>query len=289
MKHLLRLGKDIVNSALSPLNLELSRKHSLGQAVPSDLSNKEIFRDIQVTSAQPPMAPDTNELTEHFLAARKNDLHKWFHYFEVYHRFFAHYRNQPELKVLEIGVFRGGSLQMWKQYFGPTSTIVGIDINPECSRFENQDASIFVRVGAQQDHHFLAQVIAEFGPFDIIIDDGSHISEHMIATLNYLYPLGLKESGVYLVEDTHTNYWEIEAGKSPELTFMAYAKGLVDRLHEPYSRFLKLTCFDYDNPEKVKAAPFTYFFNHTKGISFFDSIVVFEKCRNKSIPNHQIR
>lgn len=87
---------------------------------------------------------------------------------------------------------------MWKKYFGPHAQIVEIDIKDKCKKYQEEQVS--VRIGDQSDHRFLAEVIEEFGPPDIVLDDGSHQMDNIASTFEYLYPL-LSKNGVYLVED----------------------------------------------------------------------------------------
>jgi limonene-1,2-epoxide hydrolase len=76
-----------------------------------------------------------NPLWTYFCQNNKNVIHKWHHYFDIYHNHFQRFRNQP-VKILEIGVFQGGSLQMWKNYFGAEAIVYGVDIDQECKKFE---------------------------------------------------------------------------------------------------------------------------------------------------------
>lgn len=186
-------------------------------------------------------------------------IHKWVHYFEIYETAFSKYRNSPIL-LFEIGVYKGGSLQMWKNYFHPDSRIVGIDIDPSCKNHE--DSNIFVEIGDQSDEKFLRSIIEKYGNPDIIIDDGSHIMSHINKTFDFLYPL-LKNKGVYLVEDLHTAYWdEYEGGLKRENTFIEYSKSKLDDLNAIHSR---------------GALPESYFSKNTKAIHAYDSIIFFEK------------
>lgn len=105
-------------------------------------------------------------------------------------------------KVLEIGVDRGESLSMWKEYF-PNAEIHGLDINKECMKF-NEDR-IKIHIGDQSDQTFLDKFGEENKFFDIIIDDGSHIHDHIIKSFTSLYPY-LNNSGYYVVEDVINNY-----------------------------------------------------------------------------------
>jgi SAM-dependent methyltransferase len=186
-------------------------------------------------------------------------VQKWAHYFPVYERHFGRYVNRP-LLFLEIGCGKGGSLQMWKRYFGPHARIVGIDILPECAAFE--EPQIAVRIGDQADPAFLGRVLEEFGAPDIVLDDGGHLAVPTVASFRYLYPR-LDRAGVYAVEDLHTAYWpEYGGGLRREGTFIELAKTLVDELNADLSR--------------GAVAP-TGFTRSTLSMHFYDSQVIFER------------
>ena len=143
-----------------------------------------------------------------FLTNDARLIHKWKHYFPVYERHFRDFVYKP-VTFLEIGCGLGGSLQMWKRYFGPHARIIGIDILPRCKEYEEDQ--IDVRIGPQQDTTFLQSLIDEFGTPDIVLDDGSHVMSHVVSSFQYLYPRTAK-NGIYMVEDLHTAYWEEYGG-----------------------------------------------------------------------------
>ena len=132
---------------------------------------------------------------------------KWTRYFPIYERYMAAYVNKP-CRMLEMGVWNGGSLQLWKRYLGPEARITGIDINPECKKAE--EFLITVCIGNQADVGFLKSVHDTHGPFDIILDDASHIAEEALASFEFLYPL-MPRYGVYMIEDlnrfNHSPAW----------------------------------------------------------------------------------
>ena len=162
--------------------------------------------------------------------------------------------------MLEIGVSRGGSLQMWQRFLGPMATLIGIDIDASCAKHE--DDNIFVRIGDQSDKSFLQSVSQEFGPPDIVIDDGSHVMADINATFEYFYPR-LPKNGIYIVEDLHTAYWEeFEGGIENPDTFINRSKNFIDKLNADHSRGVIEADFMSKN---------------TFGISFYDSVVVFER------------
>jgi SAM-dependent methyltransferase len=139
-----------------------------------------------------------------FLTHQGRTIDKWTHYFRAYETHFARFRNRP-ITFLEIGCGAGGSLQLWKGYFGPLAHIVGIDIRESSKEFE--ESQIAVRIGDQKDSKFLEQVIEEFGTPDIVLDDGSHQMIDIAASFRYLYARVARD-GVYVVEDLHTAYWD---------------------------------------------------------------------------------
>jgi hypothetical protein len=188
-------------------------------------------------------------------------LDKWLPYLEVYERHFARYRD-TDVHVLEIGVFGGGSLTMWKHYFGARAQIFGVDIDPVCKQFEEERAKIFI--GDQGDRSFLASLRKSLPRIDILIDDGGHYPAQQIATFEELFP-DIAADGIYLCEDLHTNYWQRYGGglRRPG-TFMEYAKRLVDQL----------TAWHTEDAEVFEVDDFTL---TAHSMHFYDSMVVIEK------------
>lgn len=127
-------------------------------------------------------------------------------YTRYYERHFAPYRTKP-IKLLEIGIQDGYSLKMWKDYF-PQGTIHGLDIN-NCKHFTEDRVVIFQ--GSQADVGTLREINELAGPFDIIIDDGSHMNADMLLSFETLFPL-LPTQGMYVIEDLHACYWKKSHG-----------------------------------------------------------------------------
>jgi Methyltransferase domain len=173
-----------------------------------------------------------NPLEEYFFDNPGRLIDKWHHYLEIYHRHFERFRGRSPV-VVEIGVYHGGSLQMWREYFGKGAHIVGVDVNPECRMLAGE--SITVLIGDQADRRFLAQLRESFPRIDIVIDDGGHRMEQQVTAFEELYP-HLQADGVYLCEDIHTSYMaEYGGGYLREGSFVEYAKALIDRLHAWYT------------------------------------------------------
>jgi Methyltransferase domain len=199
-----------------------------------------------------------------FLTNEQRLVHKWKHYFPIDERHFARFVN-TDVVVVEIGCGEGGSLQMWKRFFGPHARIVGIDIEPRCASFAEDQ--IEVRIGDQSDPGFLSGLLDEFGPPDVVIDDGSHVMSHIAASFDMLYPK-VANNGVYLIEDLHTAYWEeYEGGLHRAGSFVERCKHLVDELNADHAR---------------GALSPTDFTRSTLPMHFYDSVVVFEKGRHTS-------
>lgn len=208
-------------------------------------------------------SPDEDEISGDFerIFWKKtgSPLYKWHHYFDIYERHFNEFRNKP-IKFLEIGVAKGGSLEAWREYFGPEATIFGIDILPECIKFDGVAGQ--VRIGSQDDPDFLREVVKEMGGLDLVLDDGSHDSHHIRKTFQTLFPI-LAQGGVYMIEDLHAAYWSsFSGGYKKNSSFLEDVKQIIDDMHHWY------------HPHGVKI---TEAKNSVKSMSIYDSIVVFEK------------
>ncbi len=152
---------------------------------------------------------------ESYVAQHKTGpgLWKWRHYLPVYERHLAQFRNRP-VRVMEIGIYSGGSLQMWRSYFGSGAQIYGVDIEPVCRSYEDSNTRVFI--GDQADPEFWRRVLAEVGEIDIVIDDGGHQPTQQVRTLEAVLP-HLSPGGVYICEDVHGRF----------NVFSAYVAGLI--------------------------------------------------------------
>ena len=159
-----------------------------------------------------------NPLERYFDAHREGPgIWKWRHYFDIYHRHLAKFVG-TEAQVVEIGVYSGGSLQMWKEYFGPQCRIAGIDIEAACRVYADEQVRIFI--GDQADRQFWSDFRREVPQFDIVLDDGGHQPEQQMVTLEETLPY-LRPGGVYLCEDIHLTGNE----------FATFAHTLADQLN----------------------------------------------------------
>lgn len=186
-------------------------------------------------------------------------VHKWHHYIPIYERYFSPWVGQP-VKFLEIGVSKGGSLSMWRKYFGDDAVIFGIDIDPECNQYNGIDGQI--RIGSQADKRFLSEVVGEMGGVDVVLDDGSHKMKHIMASLEALFPV-LSPSGIYMIEDLHTAYWRrMGGGYHARSNFFNTVRKITDDMHAWY----------HDDGKKLPEIS-----TDCTGIHVHDSLCVLEK------------
>jgi hypothetical protein len=230
------------------------------------------IRDIAEFSRSPDEVPTAektqSEIHRLFYSHTGPVIHKWRNYFEVYDRHLSRFRN-TSFHMLEIGVGQGGSLTLWRRYFGPDARLFGIDIDPKCRQLDQRDAH--VRIGSQDDPAFLRSVVAEMGGIDVVLDDGSHVASHQRASFQTLFPL-LNDGGVYICEDLHAAYWPVEyrGGYQRRGTFIEVAKQIIDDLHADF----------HDRSQSVPDAHRTI-----HGIHFYNSILAIEK-RRQHAPEH---
>ena len=204
-----------------------------------------------------------NPLFGFFTANRAGrPLDKWVHYFPIYDRHLERYRGLP-IRVLEIGVYRGGGLELLHHYLGAEAHLVGIDIDEAAAQAVGDRYP--VEIGDQEDPEFLRRVAERHGPFDVIIDDGGHRMRQQIVSVETLFPL-LNDGGTYLVEDCHTSYWPEYADPEPDgPTFIRWLNDRIDDLH----------AYHY-SPARHLDAPWQ---TSLAGLHLYDSVVVLDKER----------
>ena len=171
---------------------------------------------IEVPPALPDPAAEPNPLLTYFEKHREGlGIYKGRHYFDLYVQHLARFVGR-EVVVVEIGVYSGGSLEMWKSYFGEHATIHGIDIEEACRVYEAD--RIHVHIGDQADRGFWSRFREHVPVIDVVIDDGGHHPNEMRVTFEELFPI-LRPGGVYICEDIVDN--------NP---FLAYLGGVAEHL-----------------------------------------------------------
>ncbi|MER8443694.1 glycosyltransferase family 2 protein [Mesorhizobium sp. M1066] len=152
---------------------------------------------------------------------------KWSIYLGTYDHIFSEYRDRP-VRILEIGVQNGGSLEIWQKYFPNAELILGCDINSDCGNLVFDDKRIEISIGDANTDEVERDIVSRSKKFDIIIDDGSHLSSDIIRSFARYFP-HLSEGGMYIAEDLHCSYWqEFEGGLYDPLSSMSFFKRLLD-------------------------------------------------------------
>lgn len=152
---------------------------------------------------------------------------KWMLYLAEYDRLFSEYRDQP-VKLLEIGIQNGGSLDIWAKYFPHAHKLIGCDINPDCAQLTYDDPCIALVIGDANSSQAEAEILAHSEAFDLIIDDGSHTSIDIVRTFSRYFSR-LNDGGLYVVEDLHCSYWQqFGGGLYAPYSSIAFFKRLAD-------------------------------------------------------------
>ena len=154
-------------------------------------------------------------------------------YFDVYDELFTKYRNK-NITFVEIGVLGGGSLFMWKKFFGSKAKIIGIDLNPNAKKWEKYGFKIFI--GDQSDVNFWKSFKKKVGLIDIILDDGGHRYIDQITSIESMLN-NIKDNGMIVIEDSHTSY--MNGFGSKKYSFINYIKNKIDKINYRFHRLNK--------------------------------------------------
>ncbi len=194
-------------------------------------------------------------------------------YFQVYEEMFNKYVGK-KITFVEIGVLQGGSLFMWKEYFGKDARIIGIDLHPNAKELEKHGFEIYI--GSQSDKNFWKNFYSKVGKIDILLDDGGHVNDQQIITLAESVN-NINDDGIIVTEDVCTSYFK-KFGNPSKYSFINYSKYLIDVVN---SRF----------PD-VKNKKNNGFKNKIYSISFYESIVSIKinskkKIETTALKNHE--
>ena len=172
---------------------------------------------------------------------------KYRNYFPIYEKLFSKFVNK-KITFVEIGVFSGGSLFMWRKYFGKDARIIGIDLNSDAKRFEKNGFEIFI--GNQSDENFWKVFFEKVGDVDIILDDGGHTNFQQIVTACCCIP-HIKDNGILAVEDVYHSYGVSHGSKGffnpSKYSFINFCKKIVDDINYrfPGSKNFKFSLNEY--------------------------------------------
>ncbi len=226
------------------------------------------------------MALGSNYLADLFFEHVEKTVDKWEHYIAIYSHELAPFlaRRQP-VRLLEVGVQNGGSLELWAKYLPEGSEIAGIDIDPAVRNL-TFEGPVRVHVADATDSIRIAEVFGD-KYFDVIIDDASHKSNDVIATFSTLFEK-LAPGGKYVIEDLHASYWKSNGGFRVASSSIEYFKNLVDALNADH----------LENTGTIGEgilADLRKFGRSLARITFYDSVVVAEKLASeKTLPYRRI-
>lgn len=190
---------------------------------------------------------------------------KYGSYFYAYEKLFKPFKNKSIIFV-EIGILDGGSLFMWKDYFGSKAKIIGIDLNPNAKKLMEFGFDIFI--GDQCDPLLWRKVTKKYPLIDIVLDDGGHTYEQQILTTEYVKNY-IKDGGLIVIEDTHTSYMNGFGFKL--VSFIKYVLKKINQLH-----FRHEGIKDISNEKKIWS------------IQCFESIIAFEISSKKILNKEQM-
>jgi hypothetical protein len=203
--------------------------------------------------------------------------HKYFSYFEIYDRAFAPFRTS-KVRLLEIGIQNGGSLEIWSKYFPEHSILIGCDIDENCKKLHYEINSIKVVVGDILSEEIQMTLASHASQFDIIIDDGSHASGDIIQAFARFFPK-LADGGLFVVEDLHCSHWEHwKGGINDPLSSMSFLKRLADFVNSEHwcksvDHVRNLIHPFIQNPTSELLLALTQIY----AVNFYNSICIIEK------------
>jgi len=204
-----------------------------------------------------------SKLIKSFKTAPKYSI-KWSNYFEIYENIFRKFVNK-KITFVEIGIGDGGSLFMWKNFFGKKARIIGIELNPEAKKLEKFGFEIFI--GNQSNPNFWENFFQEVGMVDIILDDGGHTNlDQIITTVECVK--NINDGGLLLVEDTHTSYMK-KYNSSMKYNFVNFSKKIIEDINSNTRMNFSLKKYIYS-------------------VQFYESMIVFNIDRSKTGINKQI-
>lgn len=200
-----------------------------------------------------------DELAIQYGTDKSSLAHNYVPRYEIY---LDSYRD-VDFNFLEIGIYNGSSLKIWKDYFNKAK-IFGIDIEPKSKVYEED--RIQVRIGDQSDPEFLKTVSKEALGFHVIVDDGGHTWKQQIVSFETLFPL-LSPGGLYFIEDMHTSY--VNNWNDYHISGMEFFKSLVDSVNLYGKSFVGYT--------EIGNQPLSYYEKNIDYIHFYKSLIVISK------------
>ena len=226
-------------------------------------------KNLVRTDAQQKQSPPFGLFSGQFLSHKGKSSQKWSQYLPIYDELIPelHAAFGSQIRVLEIGVQAGGSIEIWRKVFGRQATIYGIDIDHEVA---NLELDAHIRIGSVTNYKFLSGVAKELGSIDFVIDDGSHHSLQQRQALEVLFPY-LSNNSVYVIEDIeHSYYWNKHGGYLRPGSIVQRMKRVIDVMNKNF--FL----FPVSRPLKMD-------FTNLYSLTFHTGVIIIRK-REKILP-----
>ncbi|WP_141659301.1 class I SAM-dependent methyltransferase [Mycobacterium europaeum] len=194
--------------------------------------------------------------------------HKLAHYLSIYKS--AVDRTRP-IRMLVIGSFYAHSLKMWREYLHTDSLIVGVDTDAKLLKIAEKE-SMHVCICNEPNRASLEEVSAEFGPFDVILDEGNHTSSHMVNSFRQLFITALTDDGVYMVQDVDCDY--LKPYRDSRVSFIDFVRALIDAMHSQYPVTKKETNLPVGHPNRIGEVAVPAIKPVLSSIEVHDSIVL---------------
>lgn len=185
-------------------------------------------------------------------------------YFNIYSDLFTHLRG-TKCTFIETGVLDGGSLFMWRNWLGPDARIIGIDLNPEASKWIDYGFEIYI--GDQGDRHFWKKILEDIGEFDVLLDDGGHQSFQQIVTAEEAI-IFAKNDCIIAIEDTASNFMK-DFQCNSKFNFLNFAKDITDNLIAKTSNTYPNRFINLDNFQSIQQ------YSNIYKVDFYSGIVAF--------------
>jgi len=146
-------------------------------------------------------------------------------YFDVYDKLLTKFVGET-ITFVEIGILDGGSLFMWRDFLGKNARIIGVDLNPEATKWREHGFEIFI--GDQSSSSFWVDFFGEIGDIHVLLDDGGHRNDQQIITTRSVLP-HILDDGLIIIEDTQTSFMKFESFR--KYSFVSFLKDKISSLN----------------------------------------------------------
>lgn len=206
---------------------------------------------------------------------------KWSSYLDYYDEVFLSRKNDS-INLLEIGIQNGGSLETWAEYFSNARNIIGCDIDENCRSLKFNDPRIKLIVADINTVYTYQEIQKHCNSLDVVIDDGSHRSVDILTSFVTFFQI-LTPGGIYIVEDTHTLYWQDWGGeKTNKFNAYIFFKKMIDVInHQFWGVETSIETFfsDFFNSHRV---PSFILEGWVESIEFRNSLIIIKKAQSAS-------